>query len=61
MISQIYHQNQVSTMRPISKALSLVIFRQPTELPPKFSKLCSWLGQISEYWASCWFGLPWLD
>jgi len=28
---------------------SLVIFRQPTEHPPKFSILRGWLGQISKY------------
>ena len=29
--------------------LSLVIFRQSIKLPPKFSKLCSWLGRISRH------------
>jgi len=40
--------------------LSLVIFRQPTELPPKFSKLHGWLERISEHFeTSCWLGPSW--
>jgi len=33
----------------LSDVLSLVIFRQSIELPPKFSKLCCWLGQVSKH------------
>ena len=49
-------------VRFASNDLSLVIFRQPTELSPKFLKLHSWLGQILNHFGlQLISGFPWLD
>ena len=44
------------------EVLSLVIFRQRTKLPPKFSKPNDWLRRIFKiFWTSTWLGSSWLD
>ena len=49
-------------VRFASDDLSLVIFEQPTEPPPKFSIFSSWLGRILKYFGlQLNFGFPWLD
>ena len=49
-------------VRFASDDLSLVIFGQPTESPPKFSILCDWLGWFLKYFRfRLNLGFPWLD